>query len=424
MRAQTAPDRTITFTVTVIVFSALAVIWGLLTGSISVNGQVLTDDVNAAWFGGSCNTGSGPSGAPPVAVTTFTPPTADTATLAFAATNTYPGYSVECTARFANTGAMPVVVRGAALDPLATDAIRVELVSPPLGVQLEPCRGVPAWNTEPASLPSGCHAAQTFRLSITDTALQNTRYQFAVRLCVAQWSVSTTPAECFAGIATPPGSSTPAPVVPPAPLTPAPGTGGTEPAPNPVVAPPPVNPPPAVAPPATLPTEPATGSGATGNQGAAVAASPTVEVLPLTPAPAAATPAVEVLPLTPPPATATATPPALALNVAQTTPTPTPTSARTATPTAAATSTAVRTVTPAVTASAPAATPAPAVPAANPAPRLPNAGSGGVTQVDDIGMGTLSATLALAGGLYGLVVLLRRKGTRSAERETRNAGDS
>lgn len=358
------PRRAVVLLAAVLGLCLLSLVQGLVSGRLSVRGMVLTDDVHATWYGGACAQ-IAPAAAAGLAGTALTPNALDPAALDLTIANAFPGLAVECRVDLANTGLMPVRLLGVAVDNATGGAVATELLAGPGGAVIVPCTAAPAWGGTAA--PASCHASQGVRIRVTDLALPNTRYRFAVRLCVAQESVVATPEMCFAGIPAPAANVA---AITEAPLPPAPIS---QPAPSPVGSPVSASPPAPAPAPGSAPLSPPPDQGgppAPATGAAADTPTPVVEVLPLTPPPATATPPA------PPAATATPAPAVEVLPLAPALPTRT----------------------------------APAPP-----PRLPNAGASSLATASDIGIGELSVMLGLAFAVALAIRIWVRRNIRQPE---------
>lgn len=368
-----APRRALILLAAVLGLGLVSLAQGLASGRLSVRGMVLTDDVNASWYGGVC-TQTAPAPQPGLVGSVLAPSVLDAAALDLTISNAFPGLVVECRVDLANTGLLPVRLLGVAVENTTSGAVVSGLLGGPDNTVLVPCAGAPAWGSAPE--PANCRTSQGMRIRVTDAALPNTRYQFTVRLCVAQESVTATPEQCFAGIPAPDPNA----------ALPADETGFAPPPaqPSPVA---PVLPSPAAPPSADAP-QPTAAPGSGGTQPAATPAAGSGGAVPIGGTAATPAPTIEVLPLTPPPATATPPPPTAA--AAPATPGP------------------VIQVLPLTPAAAPAAAIAPAPP-----PRLPNTGAGSVATASDIGLDVLVALLGLtAAACTSIRLWTRRAGTK------------
>ncbi|MCL4269650.1 MAG: hypothetical protein KJZ72_08895 [Anaerolineales bacterium] len=111
--------------------------------------------------------------------------------------NGYPSYWGNCEVHFANTGSVPIIIRGykvvaenfkLASKNGAEDGELWVKYWDGVGAQLEPC---------PAPDGYECENAASVQYHVEQPALENYTYEFDVLVCIAQWNETATLEECL-----------------------------------------------------------------------------------------------------------------------------------------------------------------------------------------------------------------------------------
>lgn len=192
----------------VLAVAMLGVGYALWSKILTVEGTINTGKVDAVWYFASCT--ENPENEPPGEVEgkevgdfLLEPNPNDQEILEFTILNGYPSYTVDCEVHFANSGDIPVKIRGIVeIDPNGT-AVSERLIDG-INTQLEPCGFTPEWGTSPLDqrfpdLPGGqqCDKAMSLVVHVEQEALQNAGrgevgdpppYTFQYQVCVAQWN--------------------------------------------------------------------------------------------------------------------------------------------------------------------------------------------------------------------------------------------
>ena len=194
--------------VLLLALALLGVGYGLWSKTLTIEGQVHTGEVDAAWTSAGCfELNSWPN--PPDVEADYGEllgkdvgdwdieiDPQDDQILRFTIVNGYPSYAVDCQVHFAVEGTIPVIVLGTSVSPgddltnctlsgsnektLACDQLTV-IFTDNLGTQLHP----------------GDKAASSLTVHVEQPAAENGLYTFDVGVCMAQWNEGATAQECF-----------------------------------------------------------------------------------------------------------------------------------------------------------------------------------------------------------------------------------
>lgn len=183
------------------------VAYGLWSETLLIDGVVHTGQVYGKWTSCICNDdGLDPLPNPwpysypiptrkDVGKTTCTIDAADPRILRLTIENGYPSYWGNCEVHFANTGTVPVVIRGYKVQPrnftlaTANGAENGEIwvrYWDGVGTQMEPCPH------------DSCEQASSLQFHVEQPAKENFTYEFDVFVCIAQWNEFASLDECLA----------------------------------------------------------------------------------------------------------------------------------------------------------------------------------------------------------------------------------
>ncbi|MEN4011561.1 MAG: hypothetical protein AB1453_15045 [Chloroflexota bacterium] len=180
--------------------------YGLWSETLRVEGVVHTGEVYGEWTSCICNDdGLDPLPTPwpyayprpirkDVGSTTCVIDEKDPRILRLTITNGYPSYWGNCEVHFANTGSVPVIIRGYRVIPhnftLATSngAENGEIwvrYWDGVGAQMEPCDH------------DTCEQASSLQFHVEQPAKENHTYRFSVQVCLGQWNEAATLDQCL-----------------------------------------------------------------------------------------------------------------------------------------------------------------------------------------------------------------------------------
>jgi len=197
----------------VLLLLALATVgvgYGLWSKALTIEGQVLTGQVDAKWkFPGCFEFYPWPDGGfigevegKEVGEWSLGIDPADDQILHFTIRNGYPSYAVHCAVTFQVEGTIPVIIRGIAVEPgeglteedcelsVTPDGSETLLSCPELTVIYIDGLG--------SQLHPGGKAESSLLVHVEQQADQNAVYGFDVKVCMAQWNEEATAEECFA----------------------------------------------------------------------------------------------------------------------------------------------------------------------------------------------------------------------------------
>ncbi len=186
---------------------AIGTVYGLWSETLLIDGVVQTGEVYGEWTSCICyDDGLDPLPTPwpynyPIPVrkdvgrTTCTIDQKDPRILHLTIENGYPSYWGNCEVHFANTGSVPVIIRGyqvaaknfklATANGAEDGEIWVKYWDG-VGAQMEPCPD------------DSCVQASSIQFHVEQPAQENYTYDFDVYVCLAQWNESASMDECLA----------------------------------------------------------------------------------------------------------------------------------------------------------------------------------------------------------------------------------
>jgi hypothetical protein len=104
-------------------------------------------------------------------------------TLSFQVGNAYPGYRLECDLYFANTGRVPLRVRGVSvINPHRGDLAISAVEAPVRGKTLQPCVRAPAWGANPNRVPAACRSKVHVSMRVGPDIQQNANFPFTIQV--------------------------------------------------------------------------------------------------------------------------------------------------------------------------------------------------------------------------------------------------
>lgn len=209
MRSHTLPVLLLGIGI-LMLLASVGVAYGLWSETLTVDGTVYTGEVYGEWTSCICNdNGLDPLPDPwpypyprpvrkDVGSTRCVIDQSDPRVLHLTVDNGYPSYWGNCEVHLANTGTVPVVIRGYRVVPInftpasgngAGDGQLWVRYVDGVGAQLEPCPP-----------PSGydCENASSLQFHVEQPAQENDKYEFDVLVCLGQWNESATLDECLA----------------------------------------------------------------------------------------------------------------------------------------------------------------------------------------------------------------------------------
>lgn len=191
------------------VLSTMGVAYALWAEALTIDGTVYTGEVYGEWTSCICNDdvldplpNPWPYSYPipvrkDVGSTSCSIDQADPRIMHLTILNGYPSYWGNCEVHFANTGTVPIIIRGYRVIPDnftlaskngAEDGEIWVKYWDGVGAQLEPCDAPDGYD---------CENAASVQFHVEQPALENYEYKFDVVVCLAQWNESPSLDACL-----------------------------------------------------------------------------------------------------------------------------------------------------------------------------------------------------------------------------------